>query len=430
MPNGGTMVATAPGRTGVLGAPGNPGAVPQQILPSVVRPATGTPENLPRPINGRGNTNEPPEQTPQPQPSPAPTRPGRDGRTGLSNQTQEEFISTYRQMNPTSRMSDAKLQEAYQSGKLINPKTGQLIEPIQPLEPTGNRVLPKPGSPAADDWAAYQADRSGGKPPCFPAGTIVQTPTGDRLIETLQAGELVFAYDFSTQSRVERPIIETHKNWTQNIVNVGTAHGELSATRNHPYWVENEERWLPASRLEKGMTLRLMNGELTQVNAIDIVLTEENTYNFEVEKEHNYFAGKSGILVHNGGGDSTQESSFLQTETFNSEIYTVTDPNTGRVIYVGKTIGGTDGRLIQHINDPKSALYIPKDSPLRQASNFPSNVYDTDVVARGNWTRYETAVWEQHLIDQNGGVDNLRNKINAITPEKFELYGRLHNPCM
>jgi hypothetical protein len=178
------------------------------------------------------------------------------------------------------------------------------------------------------------------------------------------------------------------------------------------------------------MTLRLMNGELTQVNAIDIVLTEENTYNFEVEKEHNYFAGKSGILVHNGGGDSTQESSFLQTETFNSEIYTVTDPNTGRVIYVGKTIGGTDGRLIQHINDPKSALYIPKDSPLRQASNFPSNVYDTDVVARGNWTRYETAVWEQHLIDQNGGVDNLRNKINAITPEKFELYGRLHNPCM
>jgi hypothetical protein len=120
----------------------------------------------------------------------------------------------------------------------------------------------------------------------------------------------------------------------------------------------------------------------------------------------------------------------MNNETYDTEIYEVRDPKTGKVIYVGKSVNGADGRLIQHVNDPSSALYVPKDSPLRKAPNFPANVYTSEPVRSGNWTKYETAVWEQHFIDQHGGTSSLRNRINAITPEKFELYGKLHNPCM
>jgi hypothetical protein len=38
-------------------------------------------------------------------------------------------------------------------------------------------------------WQAYlKGDRS--KPPCFPAGTLVKTPEGDKAIEDLAPGDL------------------------------------------------------------------------------------------------------------------------------------------------------------------------------------------------------------------------------------------------
>jgi hypothetical protein len=100
------------------------------------------------------------------------------------------------------------------------------------------------------------------------------------------------------------------------------------------------------------------------------------------------------------------------------------------VVYVGQSVQGVDTRLLQHVNDSKSALYVPEDSPLRQAPDFPKNVYRSKKVAGDNWTSYEAAIWEQHYIDKNGGKDNLLNRQEAITPEKFEKYRKLHNPCM
>lgn len=48
-------------------------------------------------------------------------------------------------------------------------------------------------------------------------------------------------------------------------------------------------------------------------------------------------------------------------------------------------------------------------------------------------TPYELSVWEQYHIDQNGGIGEgkqLKNKINAITPEKRIMYSDMHNPCV
>jgi hypothetical protein len=358
--------------------------------------------------------------------------------------TEEEFIKGYKERYPYTSLSDNDLKQRYQDGKRLNPETGNLSTPIQPIKPTGTRDnLPTQG----EKYEAWQAYRNGDKSklPCFPAGTLVKTPEGDRAIETLAEGDLVFAYDFNTNSLIESPITAVHKNWTQQIVVIDTPQGRLSSTRSHPYWVESESKWLRAVELQNGMLLRSMIGKLVTVHSVETYAAEEDTYNFEVDRLHNYFVNSSGVLVHNGGDGSS--SGFEKTDTFSTDIYEVKDLNTGEVIYVGKSIQGVDTRFEHHLSDPKSAVhdyinnpnskgYIPDNDPLRKDPNFPKNLMDNIIESRsvrsGEWTRYETAVWEQHYIDQHGGVNGgkLINRINAITPEKFVLYSEMHNPCM
>jgi hypothetical protein len=190
------------------------------------------------------------------------------------------------------------------------------------------------------------------------------------------------------------------------------------------------------------MQLRLINCDLVRVESVETYAAEENTYNFEVEELHNYFVTSSGFLVHNGDGDG-QISGFEKTDNFPAQIYEIRNTDTGEIIYVGKTIQGSDTRFEKHINDPKSAVYdyinnpkssgyIPLDDPLRTAPNFPKNILESNIVKQGNWTAYETAIWEQYHINKHGGIDGnqLINRINAITPEKFVLYSQVHNPCM
>jgi hypothetical protein len=208
---------------------------------------------------------------------------------------------------------------------------------------------------------------------------------------------------------------------------VETDKERIHSTRNHPYWVESEQNWLSAVELKVGMTLRLIDGSLVTINAIDMYVTEESTYNFEVYQFHNYFVSDNGFLVHNGEG---LDSGLEDLQTYPTEIYKVTDVKTGKVVYVGQTYRGVDQRLLEHVDDPKSALYVPEDSPRRKSPDFPKNVYASNSVAEGDWTRYEAAVWEQHFIDSNGGKDRLLNRQDAITPEKFQKYRNLHNPCM
>ncbi|OBQ17613.1 MAG: hypothetical protein AN481_18805, partial [Aphanizomenon flos-aquae LD13] len=292
--------------------------------------------------------------------------------------TEAEFIRDYQNRYPKSSLSETDLKQYFQDGKRLNPETGRLAKPVKPIEPTGTREnLPTQGE-KYEAWQSYlNGDTS--KIPCFPAGTLVKTSEGNKEIENLVVGELVFAYDFQAKLVVQKSITAVHKNWTQFIVVIETEQGKISSTSNHPYWVESENQWLRAVDIQEGMILRSINGDLLTVQSIITYESEESTYNFEVDQLHNYFVSFSGILVHNGDGNT---SGFETTGTFPTDIYQVKDLKTGEVIYVGKTIQGYDTRFEHHITDPKSAVYdyinnptskgyIPPDHPLRQSPNFP-----------------------------------------------------------
>jgi hypothetical protein len=51
--------------------------------------------------------------------------------------------------------------------------------------------------------------------------------------------------------------------------------------------------------LQVGDSLRLANGVWKPILEIQVVQETYATYNFEVEKNHNYFVGQNGWLVHN-----------------------------------------------------------------------------------------------------------------------------------
>jgi Domain of unknown function (DUF4157)/Pretoxin HINT domain len=165
-----------------------------------------------------------------------------------------------------------------------------------------------------DNWAVYgeinphskkktnaKVGWGRGQIPCFPAGTFVSTPNGTCVIESLHVGDKVYAYDFQTKSVVTRQILALYHGSTNSWVDIHVGSSILRTTKQHPIWVESEQKWIEAHKLASGMKLRLKNEEILGVNRIEILpqRIQQHTYNLTVEAVNNFFAGELQILVHN-----------------------------------------------------------------------------------------------------------------------------------
>jgi RHS repeat-associated protein len=137
---------------------------------------------------------------------------------------------------------------------------------------------------------------------CFAAGTKVGTPAGDRNIEDINPGDKVYAYDFRNDCVVEDTVEAVHHNVTYRWVDIEIDGEVIRATRSHLFWSETDQAWCKAADLRPGVEVRLQSGEVATVCSLKIeeLTKPEDTYNFEVRHQHNYFVGKAGMLVHNG----------------------------------------------------------------------------------------------------------------------------------
>ena len=86
-----------------------------------------------------------------------------------------------------------------------------------------------------------------------------------------------------------------------------TIEGERSAIRttpSHPFWIrrtDNAATWIPAGKMQRGDQVLTESGKWEKVTE-DVSLDGVKTvYNFEVQDDHDYFVGSSGLLVHNAG---------------------------------------------------------------------------------------------------------------------------------
>ncbi|MFJ9617993.1 polymorphic toxin-type HINT domain-containing protein [Streptomyces noursei] len=81
----------------------------------------------------------------------------------------------------------------------------------------------------------------------------------------------------------------------------GNDTGTVNATEGHPFWVDNQGRWLDAKDLKAGDRLRTSSGNLREVVNTRAWTAVSKVYNLTVEGVHTYYvvAGSTAVLVHN-----------------------------------------------------------------------------------------------------------------------------------
>jgi hypothetical protein len=87
----------------------------------------------------------------------------------------------------------------------------------------------------------------------------------------------------------------------------------IGATANHLFWTEDRQQFLRADELKVGERLRALHGTGYLAAAIPR-LGSEPVYNLEVQTEHVYHVGATGVLVHNSG-DCSEDGDDDSPET-------------------------------------------------------------------------------------------------------------------
>jgi hypothetical protein len=144
-----------------------------------------------------------------------------------------------------------------------------------------------------------------GTPPietCFARGTPIATPDGERPIETLQVGDVVWAFDVAQQERVQRRVSEVHRHEASALGRLITPDGRaLLVTDKHPIYVQERAAFVPAGELDTGETVIGLDAAdqliAAPMQALVPDVAYEPVYNITVEVTHTYFA--AGLLVHN-----------------------------------------------------------------------------------------------------------------------------------
>ncbi len=171
---------------------------------------------------------------------------------------------------------------------------------------------------------------------CFPAGTPVATLDGPQAIESVVAGQKVWAYDLISSRWQPCLVTETFRNhYVGNSASLTIAGETVTSTLLHPYWVVRGEglddrprrdhlaavpvgattpgRWVDAGDVVVGDELLLRDGRVVAVESIHHEPFEDTVYNFEVENLHCYAVGGINVLVHNSNARETVIQVFEQT---------------------------------------------------------------------------------------------------------------------
>ena len=165
---------------------------------------------------------------------------------------------------------------------------------------------------------------------CFVAGTHVQVANGTVPIESLEAGDVVWAWDEETGDVALKTVVETYVNETDELIHVFANGEEIVTTPGHPFY-SPVKGWTDAVHLRAGDILVLVNGEYVVVEKVqhEILEAPVTVYNFQVEDYQTYYVS-SGVLVHNkcvkNTTVSSREEALEMGRRFLGEGYTKEGP--------------------------------------------------------------------------------------------------------
>ena len=203
----------------------------------------------------------------------------------------------------------------------------------------------------SDGYWGYSASySSGSRGGCFPAGTVVLTPAGSFPIESIAAGDQVYAKNPAGDSWSSVRVLKTtEKTHSGDIVTVVAGGAVVKTTGNHPFWVvrgalldtrsdardvpaseravTSGGRWVEAGSLRKGdILLSRISGEI-MVEAVSSGGMDTTVYNLSVEGENTYAVSAIGILVHNkGDSESTGAKAEIEELSVEEEVAAPQEP--------------------------------------------------------------------------------------------------------
>lgn len=132
---------------------------------------------------------------------------------------------------------------------------------------------------------------------CFGAGTPVRTREGLRPIEAIRIGDVVLTQDTTTGSLHVAPVLAVFHNRPAATVRL-RLDGEdepIVVTGIHRFW-KTGRGWAMARDLAPGDSIRTLGGRARVVSVSEGQV--EPVFNLEVGPEQTFFAGRSGVLVH------------------------------------------------------------------------------------------------------------------------------------
>ncbi|WP_306208171.1 golvesin C-terminal-like domain-containing protein [Actinoplanes sp. RD1] len=181
--------------------------------------------------------------------------------------------------------------------------------PPAPKQPAAPAAPPKaPEAPKAPDAAG---GASCPLPNSFAPGTAVVLADGtSKPIEQIRTGDKVLSTDPVTGRTEARAVTATITGQgVKKLVEVaidtdgarGPAVATVIATAGHPFWVDDQGRWVDAGDLARGDWTRTGRGDMARVVSIREWTAPQRVHNLTVDGLHTYYvlAGDTPVLVHN-----------------------------------------------------------------------------------------------------------------------------------
>jgi hypothetical protein len=134
-------------------------------------------------------------------------------------------------------------------------------------------------------------------PSCLVAGTPIWTDRGPVAVEKMHIGDRVLAEDPISGELAYKLVLRTTVREVSEVIRVNLPGDQIVASGGHPFWVAGSG-WVHARHLEPGMLLHGVAGAIA-IESVKIDDSANQTvYNLVVEDAHDYFAGKSRLLLH------------------------------------------------------------------------------------------------------------------------------------
>jgi hypothetical protein len=135
---------------------------------------------------------------------------------------------------------------------------------------------------------------------CFLPGTKVDTPDGEKNIETIQVGDVVTSFDNDQVGKND--VSNIYKSQRDFYYDLKAGDYAVKVTAEHPFYVGNG-KFVEVQYLKSGDTVYILKADKTLEKKLitsNIKVNEKtDVYNMTVDKTHTYFA--NSFAVHNKG---------------------------------------------------------------------------------------------------------------------------------